>query len=67
MNYNYYSQYIYEYLTQNDIAGKLDSIISGIDSVKDLLSELSKVVPILIIFLFLYVGFNTIKRRWLFL
>lgn len=62
MNYNYYSQLIYEYLTNNDIAGKLDSIISGIDSVQDLLS---KVVPILIIFIFLYIGFNTIKRRWL--
>lgn len=65
MNYNYYSQLIYEYLTNNDIAGKLTSLNQKLDTILTYMPELVKVVPILIIFMFLFVGFNTIKRRWL--
>ncbi len=53
--YETYTRYIYQWLTENDIAGKLDSLITSSDNI----------VKAVVFFGFVFIGFKLMRKEWL--
>lgn len=55
MNYDTYSRYIYQWLIDNDIADKIDTLVDSVE----------KLVSYFLVFGLTYVMFKFLNKRWL--
>lgn len=60
--YDEYSRRIYQWLTENDVLGILQSIEASLSSLDVTLSHLLQAV---LFFGFVFLGFKFIRQRWL--
>lgn len=60
MNYDYYTRYIYEWLTNNRIAEKLDTLINLLTKVSVYVEHIAFYALVLVL---LYVGYKFLRIR----